>query len=117
VWPGSAPNGQRTWNFRWRGRNIDTSAGLWWGDETETEISFGRSDSGELMMTGLMWFGFSGHEAIPFRAVKVEQWSPRLSKPIIVNSTWFRTSLSATHWGVAAHKNVVLVDCRSREHR
>jgi hypothetical protein len=29
VWPGSAPNGQRSRNFRWRGRNIDTGTSLW----------------------------------------------------------------------------------------
>jgi hypothetical protein len=60
------------------------------GDGTETEISFERSASGELMMIGSMWFGFSGHEATPFRAAKVEQGSPRLSKAITANSIWFQ---------------------------
>jgi hypothetical protein len=90
VWPGSAPNGQRTWNFRWRGRNKDTGDSLWWGDETETEISFERSDSEELMMMGSMCFGFAGDRATPFKAFKVAPGVLQGPNAITVSSIWLQ---------------------------
>ena len=69
---------------------MNTGASLWWEHETETEISFKRSGSVELMMTGLMCFGLSGDGITSFRAFKVALGVPQGPNAITFSSIWLQ---------------------------